>query len=88
MAARPMARLAERAGLDGVDAACREATRLNPVQRAGEPEEVTEAIGWLRSPAASLVNGAVLTVDGGTTALDPGTVAFDFRVAPRGGGPA
>ncbi|KQV13210.1 MULTISPECIES: SDR family NAD(P)-dependent oxidoreductase [unclassified Kitasatospora] len=88
MADRPMTRLAERAGLDGVEAAYKEATRLNPAQRAGEPHEVAEAISWLLSPAASLVNGAVLTVDGGMTALDPGTVAFDFRVEPRhNGGP-
>jgi len=86
MADRPMTRLVHQAGLDGVEAAYREATRLSPVQRAGEPREVAEAISWLLSPAASLVNGAVLTVDGGVTALDPGTVAFDFRVEPRHGG--
>ncbi|MFD3513748.1 SDR family NAD(P)-dependent oxidoreductase [Streptomyces sp. NPDC058657] len=92
MADRRMARFADEVGLgagdsaaDRVDAAYEEATRLSPAGRPGEPREVAEAITWLLSPAASLVNGAVLTVDGGVTAVDPGTVAFDFRVEPRDG---
>lgn len=85
MADRRMARFAAEADLqgDGVANAYEEVTRLLPLGRPGEPREIAEAIGWLLSPAASYVNGAVLTVDGGATAVDPGTLAFDFHVSPR-----
>ncbi|MFI9645733.1 SDR family NAD(P)-dependent oxidoreductase [Streptomyces sp. NPDC052040] len=85
MADRRMTRFAREADLGDMESAYAEATGPLPLGRPGEPGEVAEAIGWLLSPAASYVNGAVLTVDGGATALDPGTLAFDFHMAPRGG---
>jgi NAD(P)-dependent dehydrogenase (short-subunit alcohol dehydrogenase family) len=36
-----------------------------PMQRAGQPHEVAEAVLWLLSPAASYTTGAILEVGGG-----------------------
>jgi len=36
-----------------------------PMSRAGQPEEVAEAVLWLLSPAASYVTGSILEIGGG-----------------------
>jgi NAD(P)-dependent dehydrogenase (short-subunit alcohol dehydrogenase family) len=46
------------------DKAARSAPSI-PMQRAGRPEEIAEAIAWLCSDAASYVTGALLDANGG-----------------------
>jgi NAD(P)-dependent dehydrogenase (short-subunit alcohol dehydrogenase family) len=38
-----------------------------PLKRLAQPGEVAEVIGFLASPAASFVHGAVVPVDGGVS---------------------
>jgi NAD(P)-dependent dehydrogenase (short-subunit alcohol dehydrogenase family) len=49
------------------------AARLTPLGRLGDAAETAAVIEFLASPAASFVNGAVVTVDGGRSVVTPGT---------------
>lgn len=43
------------------------AREIFPMQRAGDPEEVTGAAMYFASPAASFTTGAILLIDGGSS---------------------
>jgi NAD(P)-dependent dehydrogenase (short-subunit alcohol dehydrogenase family) len=45
--------------------------RLNPLHRAGRPEEIAQVIRWLVLDAPEFLTGATIAVDGGQTALAP-----------------
>jgi NAD(P)-dependent dehydrogenase (short-subunit alcohol dehydrogenase family) len=47
--------------------------QLNPLRRAGAPEEIAQVALFLASDAASYVNGQAIAVDGGLTASHPVT---------------
>jgi NAD(P)-dependent dehydrogenase (short-subunit alcohol dehydrogenase family) len=47
-------------------------TRLYPIGRLGNPEDVANAAIFLASDDSSFITGAVLTVDGGLTAVNTG----------------
>lgn len=55
------------------------ATAKVPARRPGSAVEAAQTIGWLLSPAASYLNGAVITVDGGASVVDAGTLVFGSR---------
>jgi len=40
-------------------------SQLQPLQRAGLPEDIANAVAWLASDESSFVNGHALVVDGG-----------------------
>ena len=83
MADAEMDALAERRLLDR-EAAYAVAVADVPARRPGTAEEVAEVMAWLLSPAASYVNGALVTVDGGCAVVDVGTLAFGSQSGSEG----
>ena len=54
--------------MGGWDAMQKASAEMQPIGRAGEPEEIASAVVWLCSPGASLMTGHHLVLDGGMTA--------------------
>jgi meso-butanediol dehydrogenase/(S,S)-butanediol dehydrogenase/diacetyl reductase len=76
MADEQMQVLVEKYGLADIDAAYALVARDVPLNRAAESAEVADAVLYLASQRASMVNGTFLMVDGGASAVDLPTVAF------------
>jgi meso-butanediol dehydrogenase/(S,S)-butanediol dehydrogenase/diacetyl reductase len=58
------------------DEAYAQVTKDVPLGRPAHPDEVAAAIAFLCSSEASMITGAILTVDGGSTIVDVPTLAF------------
>ena len=76
MADEQMQALMQRSGLASIEAAYDLVTKDVPINRPATPEEVANVACFLASPEASMVNGAVVTVDGGAGTVDLPTLAF------------
>lgn len=76
MADEQMAVLLERHGLASIEEAYALVTKDVPLGRPASPEDVANAVCFLASAEASMINGAVLTVDGGAGTVDLPTLAF------------
>jgi NAD(P)-dependent dehydrogenase (short-subunit alcohol dehydrogenase family) len=83
MADAAMESLARSSGTDR-EGAYQAAVAEVPARRAGNVEEVADAVAWLVSPRASYVNGAVLTIDGGAAIVDAASLAFGDAPPPGG----
>lgn len=76
MADEQMAGLMQREGLASIAEAYALVTKDVPLGRPATAEEVANVICFLASHEASMVNGAILTVDGGAGTVDLPTLAF------------
>jgi len=76
MADEQMQILVDKYSLADIEAAYALVARDVPLGRAAEPGEVADAVLYLASRRASMVNGTFLMVDGGASAVDLPTIAF------------
>ena len=76
MADNEMAELMRRKGLASIEEAYALVTRDVPLGKPAIPEDIANAVAFLCSHEASLISGAVLTIDGGATIVDVPTIAF------------
>ena len=76
MADEQMEVVRRRHGLATIDDAYRLVTKHVPLRRPAEADEVANVACFLASDEASMMSGAVITVDGGATAVDLPTLAF------------
>jgi meso-butanediol dehydrogenase/(S,S)-butanediol dehydrogenase/diacetyl reductase len=76
MADEQMQFLMEKNGLHSIEDAYALVTKDVPLGRPASAEDVANAVCFLASGEASMINGAVLTVDGGAGTVDLPTLAF------------
>ena len=77
MADEEMRELMEMRGFKSVDEAYAFVTKDVPLGRPATSQEVAKAIAFLCSDDASIITGAILTIDGGSTIVDVPTLAFE-----------
>ncbi|MGD9479632.1 SDR family NAD(P)-dependent oxidoreductase [Shinella sp. G-2] len=76
MADEQMEVLVEKHGLASIAEAYALVTKDVPLGRPASAEEVANAVCFLASGEAAMINGAILTVDGGAGTVDLPTLAF------------
>ncbi|MEO6273229.1 MAG: SDR family oxidoreductase [Rhodoferax sp.] len=76
MADEQMQVLADKLGLPDFESAYQMVTKDVPLGRAALAEDVADAVLYLASDRAAMVNGTYLMVDGGASAVDLPTIAF------------
>lgn len=76
MADEQMEMLMEKHGLASIEEAYALVTKDVPLGRPASAEDVANAVCFLASDEASMINGAILTVDGGAGTVDLPTLAF------------
>ena len=76
MADEEMQFVMEKHGLGSIEEAYRLVTKDVPLGIPADPEDVANAVCFLASAEARMINGAILTVDGGASTVDLPTLAM------------